>query len=76
MVFSSHIFLFHFLPLVLALYYVLPFRARTALIAISSYVFYGCDHVLRLQRRLRVRTAAAPSIGLARHGRLAARDWP
>jgi alginate O-acetyltransferase complex protein AlgI len=41
MVFSSHIFLFYFLPLVLALYYVLPFRARTALIAISSYVFYG-----------------------------------
>jgi alginate O-acetyltransferase complex protein AlgI len=41
MVFSSQIFLFYFLPLVLALYYVLPFRARTALIAISSYVFYG-----------------------------------
>jgi len=41
MVFSSHIFLFYFLPLVLGLYYVLPFRARTALIAISSYVFYG-----------------------------------
>src|SRR3954465_10945290 len=41
MVFSSQIFLFYFLPLVLAAYYVLPFRARTALIAISSYVFYG-----------------------------------
>jgi len=41
MVFSSQIFLFYFLPLVLALYYVLPFRARTALIAIASYVFYG-----------------------------------
>jgi len=41
MVFSSQIFLFYFLPLVLALYYALPFRARTALIAISSYVFYG-----------------------------------
>src|SRR3954463_7618601 len=41
MVFSSQIFLFYFLPLVLALYYLLPFRARTALIAISSYVFYG-----------------------------------
>jgi alginate O-acetyltransferase complex protein AlgI len=41
MVFSSQIFLFYFLPLVLALYYVLPFRARTAWIAISSYVFYG-----------------------------------
>jgi alginate O-acetyltransferase complex protein AlgI len=41
MVFSSHIFLFYFLPLVLVAYYALPFRARTALIAIASYVFYG-----------------------------------
>jgi len=41
MVFSSHIFLFYFLPLVLCLYYLTPYRARTALIAISSYVFYG-----------------------------------
>jgi alginate O-acetyltransferase complex protein AlgI len=41
MVFTSHVFLFYFLPLALALYYVLPFRARTALIALSSYVFYG-----------------------------------
>jgi alginate O-acetyltransferase complex protein AlgI len=41
MVFSSQIFLFYFLPLVLALYYLAPFRARTALIALFSYVFYG-----------------------------------
>src|SRR6478609_7375202 len=41
MVFSSQIFLFYFLPLVLAVYYALPFRARTAWIAVSSYVFYG-----------------------------------
>ena len=41
MVFSSQIFLFYFLPLVLAAYYALPFRMRTALIALSSYVFYG-----------------------------------
>ena len=41
MVFTSHVFLFYFLPLVLAVYYLLPFRARTALIAVSSYVFYG-----------------------------------
>jgi alginate O-acetyltransferase complex protein AlgI len=41
MVFSSQIFLFYFLPLVLCVYYVLPFKARTALIAGSSYVFYG-----------------------------------
>jgi alginate O-acetyltransferase complex protein AlgI len=41
MVFTSHVFLFYFLPLVLGLYYAAPFRARTALIAVSSYVFYG-----------------------------------
>ena len=41
MVFSTHLFLFYFLPLVLLIYYALPFRARTAFIAIASYVFYG-----------------------------------
>src|SRR5260221_12574806 len=41
MVFSSQIFLFYFLPVVLCAYYLLPFRARTAMIALSSYVFYG-----------------------------------
>jgi len=41
MVFSSHLFLFYFLPLMLLLYYLLPFRARTALIAAGSYLFYG-----------------------------------
>src|SRR3954463_16163055 len=41
MVFSTHVFLFYFLPLVLLLYYAAPFRARTLLLAVSSYVFYG-----------------------------------
>src|SRR6201995_1415992 len=41
MVFSSHIFVFYFLPLVLCVYYLLPYRARTLLIALASYVFYG-----------------------------------
>src|SRR4051794_21041158 len=41
MVFSSHIFLFYFLPLTLCIYYLLPFRARATLIALASYVFYG-----------------------------------
>jgi alginate O-acetyltransferase complex protein AlgI len=41
MVFSSHIFLFYFLPLALLIYYLLPFRARTAFVAVASYVFYG-----------------------------------
>ncbi|HET9954511.1 MAG TPA: MBOAT family protein, partial [Polyangiaceae bacterium] len=35
------VFLFYFLPLVLVSYYALPFKARTLLIAVASYVFYG-----------------------------------
>jgi alginate O-acetyltransferase complex protein AlgI len=41
MVFTTHLFLFYFLSLFLLLYYALPFRARTALIATFSYLFYG-----------------------------------
>ena len=41
MVFTSHIFLFYFLPLVLLGYYALPRRARNAFLALVSYVFYG-----------------------------------
>ena len=42
MVFSSHIFLFYFLPLVLALYYAWPNpRYRLGLLAVASYGFYA-----------------------------------
>lgn len=41
MVFTTHLFLFYFLPLVLLLYYLLPFRWRTGLLALVSYIFYG-----------------------------------
>lgn len=41
MVFSSHIFLFWFLPLALLLYYVVPARARSLVLTLESYVFYG-----------------------------------
>ncbi|HWB96252.1 MAG TPA: MBOAT family O-acyltransferase, partial [Bryobacteraceae bacterium] len=40
MVFSTHIFLFYFLPIVLLAYYALP-RHRNAFLTIASYVFYG-----------------------------------
>ncbi len=40
MVFTSHIFLFYFLPLVLLVYYLLP-RGRNAFLTVVSYVFYG-----------------------------------
>jgi alginate O-acetyltransferase complex protein AlgI len=40
LVFTSHIFLFYFLPLVLAVYYALP-RYRNSFLTLASYVFYG-----------------------------------
>ncbi|MBN2509244.1 MAG: MBOAT family protein [Spirochaetales bacterium] len=41
MVFSSHVFLFYFLPLVLLLYYILPMKFRHGALTLLSYVFYG-----------------------------------
>jgi alginate O-acetyltransferase complex protein AlgI len=41
MVFSSHLFLFLFLPAVLALYYLMPRRGKHLLLTLVSYVFYG-----------------------------------
>ncbi|MEW6238493.1 MAG: MBOAT family O-acyltransferase [Candidatus Omnitrophota bacterium] len=40
MVFTSHIFIFYFLPIVLAIYYLLPFK-RNFFLLTASYVFYG-----------------------------------
>ena len=41
MVFTSHVFLFYFLPVFLLVYFSLPFRWRNLWITIASYVFYG-----------------------------------
>jgi alginate O-acetyltransferase complex protein AlgI len=41
MVFCSNIFLFLFLPVFLALYYLTPFRYKSALILVASYSFYA-----------------------------------
>ena len=41
MVFSSLIFLFAYLPAVILLYYVLPFRYRNAALLVFSLLFYG-----------------------------------
>jgi alginate O-acetyltransferase complex protein AlgI len=41
MVFSSHSFLFIFMPLALALYYATPERGRNLTLTITSFVFYG-----------------------------------
>jgi alginate O-acetyltransferase complex protein AlgI len=40
MVFSSHIFIYYFLPLTLLIYYVLPAQ-RNLFLLIVSYIFYG-----------------------------------
>jgi len=41
MVFSSQIFLYYFLPLLLLIYYNLPYRSRNLFLTIANYVFYG-----------------------------------
>ena len=41
MVFSSHLFLFYFLPLALGLYYLMPRRGKHLVLTAVSYVFYG-----------------------------------
>jgi alginate O-acetyltransferase complex protein AlgI len=41
MVFTTHIFLFYFLPLFLAVYFALPRAWRNLWITVASYVFYG-----------------------------------
>ena len=46
MVFSSHLFLFYFLPAALLLYYAVPRRAKHLLLTIVSYLFYGWSNPL------------------------------
>lgn len=41
MVFSSHLFIFYFLPAVLGAYYLAPKRGRHLMLTLFSYVFYG-----------------------------------
>ncbi|MAF08899.1 hypothetical protein CMK11_00470 [Candidatus Poribacteria bacterium] len=41
MVFSSHLFVYYFLPITLAIYYILPRRAKHGALTLLSYVFYG-----------------------------------
>ena len=40
MVFSSITFLFYFLPIVLVIYYLVPFKAKNIILMISSLIFY------------------------------------
>ena len=40
MVFSSITFLFYFLPIVLALYYLVPNKFKNLILLISSFIFF------------------------------------
>ncbi len=46
MVFSSHLFLFLFLPLSLGGYYLMPVRGRNLVLTLFSYLFYGWSNPL------------------------------
>lgn len=46
MVFSSHIFLFYFLPGALLSYYLAPRKFRNSLLTLISYLFYGWSNPL------------------------------
>ena len=46
MVFSSHIFLFYFLPISLLLYYSMPKRGKNIVLTAISYIFYGWSNPL------------------------------
>ena len=48
MVFTSHLFLFYFLPLSLMVFYVLPRRGKHLALTLLSYVFYGWSNPLFL----------------------------
>ena len=41
MVFTTHIFVFYFLPVFLLVYFNLPYRWRNLWITVASYLFYG-----------------------------------
>ena len=41
MVFSSHVFLFYFLPVVLLAYHAMPKAGKHLLLTVLSYAFYG-----------------------------------
>src|SRR5687768_18500884 len=64
MVFSSYLFLFYFLPLVLLFYYAGPRKARLLILTVFSYVFYGWANPLFLVLLL-VSTAIDYLAGLA-----------
>jgi alginate O-acetyltransferase complex protein AlgI len=75
MVFSSHLFMFYFLPLVLMVYYLLPGRrSRHAALTILSYVFYGWANPLFFVLML-YSTLIDYFCGLAMVGQFSPKAW-
>jgi alginate O-acetyltransferase complex protein AlgI len=72
MVFSSHVFVFYFLPVALGTYYALPRRARHFAVTVLSYVFYGWANP-RFVFLMLASTAVDYLCGLAIAGRLGRR---
>jgi alginate O-acetyltransferase complex protein AlgI len=72
MVFSSHLFVFWFLPAVLAVYYLLPRRARHLGLTGLSYLFYGWTNPLFMVL-MASSTVVDYLCGLAMAGRLGRR---
>ncbi|WP_299499385.1 MBOAT family protein [uncultured Roseobacter sp.] len=73
MVFSSAIFVFGFLPAFLTLYYLAPMRARSAVILLGSYAFYGwwrLDYLALIFGMSLVSYAAAHVAHTTRSGRV------
>lgn len=75
MVFSSHIFLFYFLPTALALYYLSPRWLKHLTLTVASYVFYGWANPLFMGLMF-LSTLIDYLCGLALAGRLWPATWP
>jgi alginate O-acetyltransferase complex protein AlgI len=70
MVFSSHIFVFYFLPLALLLYYVVPRTGKHLVLCLLSYIFYGWANPLFVLLMLASTLADYVS------GLVISRQWP
>ena len=74
MVFSSHLFLFYFLPTVLLLYYAAPRRLKHLALTLLSYLFYGWANPLFVVLMLSS-TVVDYLCGLALTGQLRRGAW-